>query len=83
MLMRRRLRMSTHCPNLPHGVKSGNSGDDLYERSMEVDLHLLTNARSKRQKRANQLDDYLDSPAFEHATTSELEQRFLKHEPWA
>jgi hypothetical protein len=64
-------------------VPSGSSGDDLYERSMEVDLHLLTNAKSKRQKRANQLDDYLDSLAFEHATTSELEQRLLKHEPWA
>jgi hypothetical protein len=64
-------------------VPSGSSGDGLYERSMEVDLHLLTNAKSKRQKRANQLDDYLYSLAFEHATTSELEQRLLKHEPWA
>ena len=64
-------------------VPSGSSGDGLYERSMAVDLHLLTNAKSKRQKRANQLDDYLDSLAFEHATASELEQRLLKHEPWA
>jgi hypothetical protein len=63
-------------------IPSG-TGDGLYERSMEVDLHLLTNAKSKRQKRTNQLDDYLDSLAFEHATASSHEQRLLKHEPWA
>jgi len=60
-----------------------SSRDGLYERSMEVDLHLLTNAKSKRQKRTHQLDDYLDSLAFEHATTSKHEQRLLKDEPWA
>ena len=60
-------------------VPSGGAG--LYERSMEVDLNLLTKAKSKRQKRTNQLDDYLDSLAFEHATTSKPEQRLLEHEP--
>jgi hypothetical protein len=57
-----------------------SSRDGLYKRSIEVDLHLLTNAKSKQQKQTNQLDDYLDSLAFKHATTSKHEQQLLKHE---
>jgi hypothetical protein len=57
-----------------------SSRDGLYERSIEVDLYLLTNAKSKRQKQTNQLNNYLDSLAFKHATTSKHEQRLLKHE---
>lgn len=34
-------------------IPSSNTGDGLYERSIEVDLHLLTNAKAKRQKRTN------------------------------
>jgi hypothetical protein len=60
-----------------------SSRDSLYKRSMEVDLHLLTNAKSKQQKRTNQLDDYLVLLAFEHATMSKHKQRLLKHKPWA
>jgi hypothetical protein len=30
-----------------------SSRDSLYKRSIEVDLHLLTNAKSKQQKRTN------------------------------
>jgi hypothetical protein len=34
-------------------VPSSSFSDGLYERLIEVDLYLLTNAKSKRQKRTN------------------------------
>jgi hypothetical protein len=49
---------------------------------MEVDLHILTNAKSKRQKRSNELDDYIDSLAHDKATGSPEELRLIEKQPW-
>jgi hypothetical protein len=63
-------------------LPSRTTGNSLYERSMEVDLHILTNAKSKQQKRSNELDDYINSLAHDKATGSPEELRLIEKQPW-
>jgi hypothetical protein len=49
---------------------------------MAVDLHLLTNAKNKRQKRTSQLDKYFDDLVIDLTNASEQELQLLS-DPWA
>jgi hypothetical protein len=59
-----------------------SSSNDLYTQKMNVDLHLLTNSKNKKQKRLSQLDEYFDDLLTEYTngTDSSLE---LLDDPWA
>jgi hypothetical protein len=51
---------------------------------MEVDLHLLTNAKGKRTKRVSQLDEYFDSLLFDYTSRSKAELLLLdSNNRWA
>ena len=63
---------------------AGGGNNTLYERTMEVDLHLLTNAKGKRTKRVSQLNEYFDSLLFDYTSGSETELLLLNSDdPWA
>jgi hypothetical protein len=71
-------------PPLRRKLPSTNTSTNLYERTTEVDLYLLTNAKNKRQKRVNQLDEYFDALYFDITNASEDElQLILEDNPWA
>jgi len=57
---------------LPGGKSS------LYERTMEIDLHLLTNNKAKKQKRVNQLDDYFDNLCMDLMNAGEDERHMIE-----
>lgn len=44
---------------------------------MAVDLHLLTNAKSKRQKRSTQLNEYFDDLLSDVINASKRELKLL------
>jgi hypothetical protein len=51
---------------------------------MEVDLHLLTNAKGKRTKQVSQLDEYFDSLLCDYTSGYETELPLLdSDDPWA
>jgi hypothetical protein len=56
--------------------------DDLFERTMAVDVHLLTNNKNKRQRRVGQLEEYFESLVIDLTTGSERDLELLD-EPWA
>jgi hypothetical protein len=45
----------------PSRRKLPPNSDDLYERAIAVNLHLLTGNKNKRQRRVGQLDEYYES----------------------
>jgi hypothetical protein len=52
---------------------------------MEVDLHLLTNAKGKRTKQVSQLDEYFDSLLFDYTSGSKTKLLLLNSDnpcPW-
>jgi hypothetical protein len=65
---------------LPGGDYNNNM--DLYTKTMAVDLHLMTNAKRKKQKRVTQLEEYFDDLLTEYTNGSERELQLLD-DPWA
>jgi len=63
-------------------LPSGSNYDDLYERTMAVDIHLLTNNNKKRQRRVGQLEEYFESLVTDLTTGSEKDLELLNN-PWA
>jgi hypothetical protein len=61
-------------------LSNGNSSD-LYERTIAVDLHLLTNAKNKRQRRAGQMEEYFESLVTDLTTGSDRDLELLS-DPW-
>lgn len=59
-------------------LPSGSNSEDLFDQSMAVDLHLLTNSKNKRQKRVSQLDEYFDALLSNYTSASEQELKLLK-----
>jgi hypothetical protein len=59
-------------------LPGNNTGSNLYKRTMEVDLHLLTNAKNKRQKRTNQLDEYFDALYFDLTVAGDKELHLIE-----
>jgi hypothetical protein len=73
-----------HLSALSRRKLPGGGNNTLYERTMEVDLHLLTNAKGKRTKRVSQRDEYVDSLLFIHTSASETILLLLNSDdPWA
>ena len=66
----------------PSRRKVPSDSNDLFSRTMAVDLHLLTNAKNKRQKRLSQLDEYFDDLVTDLNSGSEQELQLLS-DPWA
>lgn len=66
----------------PSRRKIPPNSNDLYAQTMAVDLHLLTNAKSKRQKRTTQLDEYFDDLLTDVTNASDRELALLD-DPWA
>jgi hypothetical protein len=65
------------CRKLPNST----STNDLYERTMAVDLHLLTNTKNKRQRRVGQLEEYFEALVTDLTTGSERKLKLLDN-PW-
>ncbi|KAH3938518.1 hypothetical protein HBH98_249950 [Parastagonospora nodorum] len=59
-------------------LPNDDSKNSLYEAAMAVDLHLLTNARNKKQRRVGQLDEYFDALVTDLTTASEHEAELLE-----
>jgi hypothetical protein len=55
---------------------------DLYTKTMTVDLHLMTNAKRKKQKRVTQLGEYFDDLLTEYTNGSDHQLQLLD-DPWA
>jgi hypothetical protein len=62
-------------------LPSNGNSSDLYERTMAVDLHLLTNAKNKRQRRAGQVEEYFESLVTDLTTGSDRDLE-LFDDPW-
>jgi hypothetical protein len=72
-------QLSQQAPPLSRRKLPGNNtGSNLYERTIEVDLHLLTNAKNKRQKRTNQLDEYFNALYFDLTVAGEEELHLIE-----
>jgi hypothetical protein len=58
-------------------LPSNSNSSDLYERTMAVDLHLLTNAKNKCQRRAAQVEEYFELLVTDLTTGSERDCELL------
>lgn len=63
-------------------VPNSDNYDDLYERTMAVDVHLLTKTKNKRQRRVGQLEEYFESLVIDLTVGSEGDLGLLNN-PWA
>jgi hypothetical protein len=61
--------------------KNNSNSSDLYERTMQIDLHLLTNHTNKRQRRIGQLEEYFEALVVDYTVGSETDLQLLE-QPW-
>ncbi|KAF1937004.1 hypothetical protein EJ02DRAFT_470027 [Clathrospora elynae] len=69
-------------PQTSRKLPGGNTSNNPYNRTMGVNLHLLTNTKNKRQKRASQLEDYSDALLTDYTNSSPHEFMLLEEQPW-